>query len=710
MRNHAIVLLLTLTPLLPAQAEDPPDQAKLAEAIRQEEERIDRTYVMTATRHAERVFDLPFTAAVEGGAVLDRSRTVQDALRETPGVQLQRTSYGQTSPFMRGLTGYHTLMLVDGIRLNNSVLRSGPNEYWGLVDALSLDRIEVTLGPGSVLYGSDAVGGTVNAIPLRRQEYEDGFHWDRRIYLRYSAAENSITSRAQISGNVGQDLGFVIGGGLGSFDDLNAGGGLGPQAHTGYTNRFGDVALDFHVDDHWTFDVLGQLARVNDVGRTHRTIHAVSYHGTTGGSDLRRNYDWERELAAVRLSGQDLGGFIDAANFRISYHRIAEDRDRVRGDGRRDLQGFDVGTFGVGLELTSQTELGRLTYGADWYHDVVDSFRDNFDVTGAFTGSAIQGPVGDDATYDLLGLFVQDEVALGQEVSLVAGGRLTWASADVGRLEDPNTGGVSSLEDDWLSAVGSLRVLWSPVDEARVFGGVSQAFRAPNLSDLSRLDSARSNELEVPSPGLDPEDFLSLEVGGKVRWEGLALHAAYHYTFMDDVIIRQPTGVMLGSEFEVAKRNGGDGHIQGVDLSVSYDLDSNWSAFGTLQWLDGQQQTFPTSMPVSATEPISRLSPLNGVLGVRWQTTDRRFWIRAWAVLVDRQDRLNTRDMNDTGRIPPGGTPGYSVFNIEAGFALDESKRFFASVENITDKNYRVHGSGLQEPGINVIIGAAFTF
>ena len=710
MLRHVTALLAASLPLLPAQTGDPPDRAELSEAIRQQEQQVDRTYVMTATRHAERIYDLPFTADVAGGAVLDRSRTVQDALRETPGVQLQRTSYGQTSPFMRGLTGYHTLMLVDGIRLNNSVLRSGPNEYWGLVDALSLDRIEVTLGPGSVLHGSDAVGGTVNAIPLRRQEYEDGFHWDRRVYLRYSAAENSITGRAQLSGNSGEDLGFVIGGGLGSFDDLNAGGDLGLEPHTGYTSRFGDVALDFHLDEHWTVDVLGQLARVSDVGRTHRTIHAVSYHGTTGGSDLRRNYDWERELAAVRLSGEDLGGFIDAAKLRVSYHRIAEERDRVRGDGRRDLQGFDVDTFGVGLELTSPTPLGRLTYGVDWYHDAVDSFRDDFDAVGTFTGSAIQGPVGDDGTYDLLGLFVQDEVDLGADFDLILGGRLTWASAAVDRVEDPNTGGVISLEDDWLSAVGSVRLLWSPVDELRVFGGVSQAFRAPNLSDLSRLDSARSNEIEVPSPGLEPENFASLELGGKVRWEGLSLHAAYHYTFMDDVIIRQPTGAMIGSEFEVAKRNGGDGHIQGVDLSLSYALDANWTAFATLQWLDGQQETFPTPMPVSATEPISRLSPLNGVLGVRWQTTDRRFWVRAWAVVVDRQDRLNTRDMNDTGRIPPGGTPGYTVFNIEAGFALDESKRFFASVENIADKNYRIHGSGLQEPGVNVIVGADFTF
>jgi len=707
-----IVVLCLLAVALPAQETERKSRSdeELREAIRQEEQRIDDMIVVTATRHARRPLDVPGMATVEAGEVLDRARTVQDALRETPGVQLQRTSYGQTSPFMRGFTGYHTLMMVDGIRLNNSVLRSGPNEYWGLVDALSLDRVEVILGPASVLYGSDAVGGSVNAIPRRRREYGEGWGADLRTYLRFSSAENSITGRTEVSGNMGQEFGFVVGGTAASFGDLKAGGDVGRQPHTGYSQQFGDVALDFNLDDHWTVDVLGQLARVDNVGRTPRPIYAVGYHGTTGGSELRRNYDWDRELAAVRLTGRALGGFVDGVKARFSFQRIGEDRDRVRGDGRRDLQGFDVDTYGLSLELTSETSIGRLTYGADWYHDEVSSYRDNFDATGAFTGSAIQGPVGDDARYDLLGVFLQDEVPLGDDLDLVLGGRLTYAAADADSVEDPDTGDEISLSDDWFSAVGSVRLLWSPTEEVRFFGGVSQAFRAPNLSDLSRLDSARSNEIEVPSPDLEPEDFISFELGSKLRWSGLSLDLAYHYTLLDDVIIRQPTGAMIGTDFVVAKRNGGDGHVQGIDVAASYAFDDNWSAFAMFQWLDGHQETFPTSAPMSVTEPLSRLSPLNGILGVRWQTDDRRFWVRAWTVVVDEQDRLNTRDQGDTSRIPPGGTPGYTVFNLEAGYALSEDQRFFLALENITDKNYRVHGSGLQEPGVNVIVGADFSF
>ena len=89
-----------------------------------------------------------------------------EALLESPGVMAQQTAHGQGSPFLRGFTGFRTLMLVDGIRLNNSTFRDGPNQYWSTVDALAVERLEVVKGPASVLYGSDAIGGTLTMSPL----------------------------------------------------------------------------------------------------------------------------------------------------------------------------------------------------------------------------------------------------------------------------------------------------------------------------------------------------------------------------------------------------------------------------------------------------------------------------------------------------------------------------------------------------------------
>ena len=78
--------------------------------------------------------------------------------------------------------------------------------------------------------------------------------------------------------------------------------------------------------------------------------------------------------------------------------------------------------------------------------------------------------------------------------------------------------------------------------------------------------------------------------------------------------------------------------------------------------------------------------------------------------IAAKQDNLNTRDKGDTQRIPPDGTPGYAVFNLRYGFQISEQLLLTLSLENITDEEYRIHGSGQNEPGINFIFGASKTF
>lgn len=699
---------------VPEAQEPPPPAATDEAALKQEvQEAVSRlpTVVVTATRQEAKAFELPYRTAIPDRRIADRSRVVQDALRGEPGVVVQRTSYGQASPFLRNLTGYHTLLLIDGIRFNNSIWRSGPNEYWGTVDGLSLDHLEVVMGPGSVLYGSDAVGGTVNAIPLRRKSWGES-SWDRRLYLRWSSAENSLTARAEVSGNLGDVFGFVVGGTAASFGELRAGGDVGRQEDTSYTDKFVDGRFDLRFDDHWSLGILSQTARVDGVSRAHRTAGGVTYHGTAIGNDRRHDLGFERHLDALFLEGNDLDGFADGVQLRLSFQRLEEDLDRIRSNGAREKSGFDVDTWGAALQLTSKTAIGRFTYGLDYYHDDVQSRRRNFNAAGVLTGTAIQGPVGDNSDYDLFGVFVQDEIALGPSFDWILGGRLTHAAADVGRAEDPSAPGTAiGFDDAWTSAVGSTRLLWKPSDTVHPFAGISQAFRAPNLSDLSRFDIALANELEIPATDLDPEDFLSFELGVKVQdLGGLSAEAAYWFTLVDDLVIRQPTGMMSGTNSLVAKRNSGDGHLQGVEFHGRFDFDAHWSVHGAFSWTDGQLEGYPTAAPDKVEEVFTRLAPIQGSLGVRWAPGDGAFWIMPTVLVVDGQERLSSQDRRDTQRIPPGGSPGYTIWSVNAGYDFDERKRLFLSVENIGDKNYRVHGSGAQEAGFNVVAGVDISF
>ena len=396
----------------------------------------------------------------------------------------------------------------------------------------------------------------------------------------------------------------------------------------------------------------------------------------------------------------------------FSFQEMGELRERVRNNLRRDRQGFNVETYGLTVQASKESPSGKWTWGMDYYHDEVDSFRENWNAAGAYTGRGIQGPVGDDADYDLVGLFVQDQIPVADSVEVTLGGRYTYARAAADKVQDPNTGNRISMSENWDTVVGSARVSWFVDDEEHVnlFGGVSQGFRAPNLSDLTRLDTARTNEIETPSPGLDPERFISYEVGIKTRYDRVRAAASYFFTDVYDMIVRTPTGNVIGGNNEVTKRNSGRGNVQGVELKGECRLDNRWTAFGTLAWMYGEVDTYPTAAPVKRSEPVDRLMPPTGEVGLRWTGEDKRLWAETSCTMADKANKLSTRDQGDTDRIPPGGTPGYAVFNVRGGWRITDDLDIRAAVENLGNIDHRIHGSGVNQPGINLKLALRWRF
>ena len=672
------------------------------------------TVIITATRTRKSPLDVPATTWTVDVAELEKTRPVRslsDALEDAPSIHLQKTTHIQNSPFIRGLTGYHTLLMVDGIRLNDSVLRAGPNDLWGTVDPRSIGRLEVVYGSSSVLYGSDSMGGTVNILPKSRLERGETSSWERRVSSTYQSALNAFDNRAEIEGNIGKDFGWFVGGTIANYGNVRAGGSLNEQPKTGYDLNAFDGVFDFALDTRWNLRLIGQSVEVDDAMRTHQTLWAKSWQGTTVGTDKQRMFDFGRDLVGLSLDGQKLDGAIDHMKATVSYQNYQEDGDRIRANDQRNIDGFDVDTWGIALQFDKKIGDHSLTFGGDWYRDSVDSWRFNYAASGALSSVGIQGPVADDASYDLGGLFIQDAWALNPSLSLIGGLRATYASVDADRVASSSaaTAVPTAIEDDWVAVVASLRAVAKIDDDRSLYGGWSQGFRAPNLSDLTRLDIARTNELEVPSPGLSPEHANTFEVGVKGRgtW---TYEVAYYYTLLDDIIIRRPTGVVTGGLTEAVKSNDGDGFVQGVDVATRWTVDDHWSLRMTGTWMDGALDQYPTSSPVIAREPLSRMAPLQATLAARWTNDDGAFWLEPTAEFVSRQTRLTTADRADTSRIPPGGTPGYGVLSLYAGWRASSSTDVFAGIENILDKNYRVHGSGLNEPGTNFVLGFTTTF
>ena len=676
------------------------------------------TVIVATTGYGTAPFDMPFATSVLSADTLDlrRPRTLPLALEELPGLMVQKTSSAQGAPYIRGFTGFRTLLLIDGIRLNNSVFREGPNQYWGTVDPLALSRLELVKGPASVLYGSDAVGGTVNAVSLTPTVPEPPSanpSTAAGISHRYASADNSHVTRLDATGRLHDRLAGRIGLSQKNYHDLRAGRGTGTQPRTGYSESGLDASLAYRIGQHARLTALAQDFTQDDAWRTHSTVYGSTWLGTRPGNDLQRSLDQSRHLFAVQLHADHLATPVDELHLSLSHQRHQEDQFRLRHDRRREDTGFDVATLGTFFQAQSPSPLGRWIYGGEFYRDRVDSTSIRYRADGSLNAIDIQGPVADDATYDLAGAYLENRLPRLGPVDLILGGRFNYAAADARRVRDPRSGATTRVTADWHSLLASLRgvVRLDSAGHHNLFAGLSESFRAPNLSDLTRFDIAEGGQIETPAPGLKPEFFVTAEAGWRTRHDhGSASVAAFH-TVIRNQIIRTPTGALVDGLAEVTKRNSGAGYVQGLELAGTFRLLPEWTLSTALTWMRGELDYFPSSSSASLLRaPLSRVMPLTGHVTLRWDAPTARTWLELAASAATRQNRLAPGDRVDTERIPITGTPGYAVGKLRTGWRATAALTLTAALENITDTDYRIHGSGLNEPGRNLILSAAYRY
>jgi hemoglobin/transferrin/lactoferrin receptor protein len=305
---------------------------------------------------------------------------------------------------------------------------------------------------------------------------------------------------------------------------------------------------------------------------------------------------------------------------------------------------------------------------------------------------------------------VQDELALTDRLGLQAGGRYTYAAVDADSVRAPD-GSRIAIADDWDEFAANLHLRYRLLDGCNVYGGVSQGFRAPSLSDLSSFDIARSGEQEVPTPGLGEEHFLGYEIGTKIRTGTVSAQAAFFYTDIQDQILRFPTGATnpTGQPI-VTKANVGDGYVQGTEFQLDWTFVERTSLFAVNTWQYGRVSNFNGAGLARNEEFVSRLMPLTTIVGLRWEDAEGRLHASTEVVRAEDAEKTSAGDNRDTQRIPPGGTPGYTIWNLRCGWQIDDRATLELACENITDVDYRVHGSGSNALGRNFLVGMRVQF
>lgn len=654
-------------------------------------------------------FDAPYSTSVVSSKKSINElqvKTVQDALRYEPGVSLQQTGIGQISPYIRGFTGYRTLLTLDGIRVNNAAMREGPNQYWGTVDPLMIDSYELIRGSNSSLYGSDAIGGTVNLNTQSWENRPDGKNYGGRVYYRFGSADMSNIGRAELGGKYG-NWDALVGGSGKVFQNLTTGGGQ-DNPNTSYDQESMNAKFRYHINDTDLFTIVQQYDTQDDVWRTHSTIYGLPFKGTVVGNRLNRSLDQRRQLTYGRYEGSNKG-FMDKASLTFSYQEMEEDQlDLSRTTA--ETFNFTDDTFGVQARASTSTKIGILDYGVEYYHDDINSDGTVTDSRTKKVTNKRQGTVADDSTYDQVGVYLQNTYAW-NDFELTAGGRYSYSGAHLGKGFNSSTKmNVDNFNNSWSTGTGNGRLLYHLTENVNLFAGVSQGWRAPTVYNLSGVDFSRSNEIQTYSLSLRPEKFLTYEAGFKTQFDHFDTSSTYFYTDITDMIDRAPTGAISGSNVVVEGRNVGKGHIQGVELQGNYYFNANWRTFANYTWTEGTALSYPGITLQTELSSISQMMPMNGTFGIHWMSDNTKLWAESTLTAVAKQSRLSFADVLNDQRIPFGGTPGYLLVGLRCGWNPIHDVRTTLALENLTDEKYRVHGSGINGPGRQVVLSVDYHF
>lgn len=638
------------------------------------------------------LFDSPAAASIRSRDAIDQRQAPDmfHALQNDVGVLMQSTAAGQASPFVRGLTGQQVLILIDGIRLNNSFTRRGPNQYFNTIDPGMIDHIEVVRGQGSVLWGSDAIGGAINVV-TRGANMQRGLHRDgyatRQFSQYYNTANSSSYSRMNVEGWVGSKGVF---GGLSFLNvhDLDTGfDQFSRQPGTNYQQYAGDLKFNFLLSDHSMLTFSMQHFEQEDLPRSDRFPGYPLDRNNSNTLAGARFFDpQQRDLMYLRYQALDpFGGMFDAITTTASYHRQRE--TQTRGVPNTRFQETDVETTGLQTVVSKDGgDFGKVTSGMDWYYDDVDS---------AFGGSASGPIVPDDAWYRRAGWFLNWDVSLTSRLLATAGVRYE----SIETAGTPEIGGspqyIKTSYDDWVSQIGLTYKLHPKIN---LFGSISEGFRAPNLDDLmANNPNVLQAGQSIPSLGLTPEHSLNYEVGLKTNTSRLRTQASVFWLDLQDNIV---SITAAPNTFASANQ---DSSVQGFEFSGDYLITRSWSLYGNFWYTYGVNEVTDS--------PLSRIPPTQGILGLRYRDVrDSYFDIYTWA--SDRQDRLDpVRDVTDE-RIPIGGTPGFATLNLRTGrtFGSRRQHRASVSLENITDKDYLIHGSGVLGTGATARLGYSWMF
>jgi hemoglobin/transferrin/lactoferrin receptor protein len=668
-----------------------------------------------------------------------------DLLLNTGNVFVQKSQQGGSSPVLRGFEASRVLLIIDGVRMNNAIYRSGHLQNAITVDQNMLERVEVLYGPSSTIYGSDALGGVIHFRTKSPQlSVIEKLAVKGSAFARFSTANEEKTGHADISVG-GKKLGWLTSLTYSDFGDMKMGSNY-PKKYPDFGRRSRYIetidGVDYVIlnkDDRvqkfsgfsqWDITNKFLLQQNEKVSHTlnlqysnstnvprYDRLQDIRNFGGSIGTTLRWA-EWyygpqKRLLGAYELNIEK-AGFFDNLKVNLNYQGVKESRQQReyrrydRFDSRREH--IKVAAFNIdGRKTWGQNELNM---GFDGQFNDVKSVADRTNLTtGVVTKLDTRYPDGKNKM-NFLGLYVQHLLKMKKgKLILNDGIRFQYVSLHSTIIDNSFFNlPVTEIKQTPFAITGNLGLVYMPVNEFRLTVNISSGFRSPNIDDVARVfeSNTESNRVIIPNSEIGPEytynfDFgMTYSIPGKARFEMTAF-----YTLFRNAIALAPftlngldSILYNGAESAVfANQNVNKAYVRGLNARMKIDFNPN------ISWDNTISQTFGRYVnEKGGKKPLDHIPPVFGKTAISYTgkkfSTELFCLFNGWKKIKDYNP-----DGEDNGQYAtPDGMPSWITVNWRGNYNISKHLALQLGVENIFDRNYRYFASGFSAPGRNFIM------
>ncbi len=670
-------------------------------------------------------------------------QTSADLLENTGQVYVQKSQLGGGSPMIRGFSTNRLLITVDGVRMNNAIFRGGNLQNVISIDPFSIQNTEVTLGSGSVIYGSDAIGGVMSFYTQKPQlSYTDSLMFNGNAIVRYASASNEKTGHFDF--NLGYEKwALFTSASYTDFSDLRMG-NHGPDDYLRpefvLTTPSGDEIIknkDPLVQRNSGYNQLNLMQKVHYEPYEDLSFNLGLFYTTT--SDIPRydrltryrdnelrsaewNYGPQQwfmsNLQITKLSSKS--NLYDKIKATLAYQNFKESRkDRDFQSFIRNIREEAVDAFSFNLDLEKRmSPKTQFYYGTEYVYNKIKSSAVEENISdNTKTPTVSRYP--NNANWQAVAAYSSIKYKPNPKFVFQSGLRFNYvvSEADFTQNNVYLNLPFEYAKNESEALTGTAGISWSPNSIMQWKLNASSAFRAPNIDDIGKVFDSEPGSVVVPNEDLRPEYAYGGEIGLKLNFnEKLILDMNSYYTYLDNALVRRDynlngeTSLVYDGELSNVQsiQNASKAWIYGFEvglklaISNQIDLTSQYSIIG------GTEESGDIEVP------IRHVAPNFGNTHLIWNSDNLKldFFANYNGELSYNQLALSEIEKDFIYALDENGnpySPSWYTLNFRSQYQVNKSIAITASLENITDQRYKTYSSGIAAPGRNLILSLKYS-